>query len=70
MKILTKVPQYYYGHWPQKRTASVFQWPNGCYSIFVRKPTKTWGRFAQGMLMGTYYDIKLANKAAKLWRNL
>jgi hypothetical protein len=72
IKIITELPRQKYSKWgfpykPRKPTVSIFQWPNETYSLFVKKPTKNWGRYMEGMLIGNCWDLQEAKKAAKLW---
>ena len=44
----------------------IFQWPNGSYSIFMRKPTKRPSTLSTtGTLYGMFYSIDKAVKEAQ-----
>lgn len=51
----------------KKVSVKIFQFPNGNYHLFIRRPTKTWSRVSRGYLIGTYHTIEKAQKAAYLW---
>jgi len=73
IRVIKKIPKLkYYTKWgfpifPKKASCKVFQWPNGSYSLFVRKPTKTPGRYFKGVFIGMFYDLSKAKEAARKW---
>ncbi len=73
IRVITKIPEIKYTKWgfpikPKRVSCQVFQWPNKTsYGLFVRKPTKHWGRFCEGMVIGNFWDLKKAKTAARKW---
>jgi hypothetical protein len=67
MKIITKIPVYIS---PTKiAIVSIFRWPNGSYSLYIRRPTKLPSRTSiDGMLIGHYYNLTIAKTAAEKWK--
>ena len=63
-----KYTKYGFNIKPKRASCQVFQWPSGSrYSLFVRKPTKHWGRYCEGILLGVFFDLEKAKKAAVQW---
>jgi hypothetical protein len=72
IRVIKDHPEIKYTKWgfaikPKRVSCQVFQWPNGNYSLFVRKPTKHWGRYCEGRMIGAYWDLDKAKKAARKW---
>lgn len=72
IRVIKNTPPIKYTEWgfgikPKRVSCSVYQWPNGSYGLFVRKPTKHWGRYCEGMIIGHYYNLEEAKEAAREW---
>lgn len=62
---IRKIPEY--TTQTKKPVVKIFQWPNGSFSLFTRKPTKHPSISSQGILIGMYYTLEKAREAARLW---
>lgn len=62
-----KYTKYGFGIKPKRVSCQVYQHPNGSYSLLVRKPTKHWGRYCEGILLGGFFDLEKAKKVAQQW---
>lgn len=66
-KIIKKIP--YSDKKVSRPSVRIFQWPNGSFSLHIKRPTKHFSAAStEGWLIGNYFELDDAKEAVDKWR--